>query len=225
MRDETLLVEDLMLMLLDDETGAVAGAGTLHYPLGGALLAELALRGRVETDEGRAGLNGAKVLAVGDGPLPDPLLGSAYEKVAERPRGVETLLLDIGGGLWKPMTDRLVERGFIRRESRRRLGVFRTTRLPVDDARHEAELRQRICAVLEDGESPDARTAAVIALLSASGTLPSLHPAPKWSTTVYERAKELEKASWVATAVGTAVTRTTTANTVASAVVTASVIT
>ncbi len=43
-----------------------------------AVLVELALLGRVETDEGPAGLNGPKVIAVGDGPLPDPLLQSAY---------------------------------------------------------------------------------------------------------------------------------------------------
>ena len=74
-----------MLMLLDDETGVEAGAGTLHYTLGGAVLVELALLGRIDIDEGRAGLNGPEVLAVGDDPLSDPLLQSAYEKVAERP--------------------------------------------------------------------------------------------------------------------------------------------
>ncbi|MEV0379490.1 GPP34 family phosphoprotein [Nonomuraea sp. NPDC050643] len=221
----TLIIEDLMLLMLDDATGAVAGAGTLHYTLGGALLVELALRGRIETDGGRAGLNGPKVLAIGDGPLPDPLLQSAYDKVAERPQGVQTLLLAIGGGLWKPVIDRLVERGLIRRESRRVLGVFRTTRLPAEDTGHEAELRQKVRAVLEDGESPDARTAAVIALLSSSGTLPTLHPVPKWSTKVYLRAKELENGNWGAAAVNTAVTRTAAAITASSVAVSLSVIT
>ena len=59
-----LLVEDLMLLLLDDETGTPAAAGTLPYALGGAVLVELALLGRVETD-------GKKVSAIGDGPLSD----------------------------------------------------------------------------------------------------------------------------------------------------------
>ncbi|MFJ5224629.1 GPP34 family phosphoprotein [Streptomyces sp. NPDC088400] len=225
MRSETLIVEDVMLMLLDDETGVPAGAGTLHYTLGGAVLVELALLGRIETDKGRAGLNGSKVLAVGDGPLPDPLLQSAYEKIAERPCDVQTLLLQIGGGLRKPVIDRLVEQGFIRRESKRMLGLFRTTKLPTDDMRHESELRRKVCAVLERGESPDARTAAVIAVLSASGTLPTFHPAPKWSTEVSERAKELERGSWGATAVNTAVTRTAAASSVASTVAIVSVIT
>ncbi|MER6004007.1 GPP34 family phosphoprotein [Nonomuraea angiospora] len=144
MQSNMLIVEDLMLLMLDDETGAIAGAGTLHYTLGGAVLVELALNGRIETDGGRPGLNGPKIIAVGDGPLSDPLLQSAYEKVAERPQRVQPLLLAIGGGLWKPVIDRLVERGLIRRESRRVLGVFRTTRLPAEDTGHEAELRRKV---------------------------------------------------------------------------------
>ena len=224
MQSEMLIVEDLMLLMLDDETGAIAGAGTLHYTLGGAMLVELSLRGRIEADESRTGLNGPKVVVVGDGPLSDPLLQSTYEKVAERPRGVQTLLLDIGGRLRKPVIDRLVERGLIiRRESKRVPDVFRTTTLPAENTGHEAELRQKVRAVLEDGESPDARTAAVIALLSSSGTLPSLHAAPKWSTEVYGRAKELENGSWGAVAVNTAVTRTAAAIAAASAAVSVSV--
>ncbi|MGP4018754.1 GOLPH3/VPS74 family protein [Saccharopolyspora sp. 5N708] len=220
-----LIVEDLMLLMLDDETGSIAGAGTLHYALGGAVLVELALGGRIETDGSRPGLNGPKVLAVGDGPLPDPLLQSAYEKVAQRPQRVQPLLLGIGGGLWKPVIDRLVERCLIRRESKRVLRVFRTTRLPADDTRHEAELRRKIRAVLEDGERPDARTAAVIALLSSSGTLPTLRPALPWSAEVRKRAKELENGSWGAVAVNTAVTRTAAAIAAASTAVSVSVIT
>ncbi|MET7334956.1 GPP34 family phosphoprotein [Nonomuraea sp. NPDC005650] len=225
MQSDLLIVEDLMLLMLDDETGAIAGVGTLHYTLGGAVLVELALRGRVETDGGRPGLNGPKVIAVGDGPLSDPLLQSAYEKVAERPQRVQSLLLAIGGGLWKPVIDRLVERGLIRRESRRVLGVFRTTRLPAEDTGHEAELRRKVRAVLEDGGSPDARTAAVIALLSSSGTLPALRPPLAWSAKVRERAKELENGSWGAAAVNTAVARTAAAIAASSTAVSVAVIT
>lgn len=105
------------------------------------------------------------------------------------------------------------------------LGVFRMTTLPAADTRHEAELRRRIRAVLEDGESPDARTAAVIALLSSSGTLPMLRPALAWSAEVHRRAKELEKGSWGAAAVNTAVTRTAAAIAASSAAVSLSVIT
>jgi hypothetical protein len=198
-----------MLLLLDDEHGVPAGAGTLYYTLGGAMLAELALRGSIEIDPGSGGLNGPKVLAVAGGPHPDPLLQDAYEKVAEKPRGVQTLLITIGTGLSDPVVDRLVERGLLRREKKKLLRLFPMTSLAIEDGRHETELRRKVRAALEDGETPDARTAALIALVSASGTLPSIRPAlATWSSATYQRAKELEQGHWGADAVNTAVVRT-----------------
>ena len=223
MRNETLIVEDLLLLMLDDETGTPSGAGTLHYTLGGAVLVELALLGRVEIEEGRGGLNGPRIHAAGDGPLTDPLLQSAFDKVAERPRAVQTLILEIGSGLWRPLVDRLIERGLIRREKKRVLGIFRMNMLPADDTGHETRLRQEIRAVLEDGAEPGTRTAAVIALLSASGTLPMLRPPLPWSGKIHKRAKELEEGNWGAAAVNTAVTRTAVAIAVSSAAVAVSV--
>jgi hypothetical protein len=223
MRNEMLIVEDLLLLMLDDETGTPAGAGTLYYTLGGAVLVELALLGRVETEGG--GLTGAKVRATGDGPLDDPVLQAAFDKVAERPRGVQTLLIEIGGRLWEPLVDRLVERGLIGREKKRVLGVFRMNTLPAKDTEHEEALRRAVRAVLEDDAEPDTRTAALIALLSAGGTLPMLRPPLPWSGKVHKRAKELEQGSWGATAVHSAVSRTAAAIAASSAAVAVTVAT
>lgn len=74
------------------------------------------------------------------------------------------------------MLQRLVERCLLRRESRKTLGVFRTTFTRVADTRYKEALVARVRAALVDGAEPDARTATVIGLLSTSGTLPSLHP-------------------------------------------------
>ncbi|WP_181763575.1 GOLPH3/VPS74 family protein [Streptomyces albidus (ex Kaewkla and Franco 2022)] len=207
MESEVLIVEDVMLLMLDDETGSVAGADTLHYTLGGAVLVELALRGRVDSDAGRAGKNGDKVVAVGSGALSDRLLQTAYEKVAKRPQDVQTLLREIGAGLQEPVVDRLVSRGLVRRENKRVLGLFRTTTFPAGDPRHEAALRREIRSVLEGRASPAPRTAAVIALLSSSGTLATLRPALPQSAEVLTRAKEIENGNWAASAVNTAVTK------------------
>ena len=196
-----LIVEDLALLLLDDETGTPAGAGTLHYTLGGAVLVELALLGAVETD-------GSKVHAVRGDDLADPLLDAAYAKVAEKPRAVQSVLLAVGGDLWNPVVDRLIDRGLIRREKKRMLGLFKMNTLPADDTQRETEIREQIRAVLVDGASPDTRTAALTALLSASGALPSLRPALAWSGEVHRRAKELERGNWGAEAVSTAVATT-----------------
>lgn len=166
------------------------------------MLVELALRGSIEIDETRAGLAGPRVLAVASGPHTDPLLQSAYEKVADKPRRVQTLLITIGTGLHDPVVDRLVERGLLRRERKKVLRLFHTTALEIDDGRHEAQLRQKVRAALEDGATPDVRTAAIIALVSASGTLPTIRPAlAPWSSKIYHRAKEIEHGHWGAAAV------------------------
>ncbi|WP_406692545.1 GPP34 family phosphoprotein [Saccharopolyspora sp. ID03-671] len=225
MHHDLLIVEDLMLLLLHDEHGTIAQAGTLHYTLGGAMLVELALRGAIETEEGGASLNGPRVRAVESAVLEDPLLRSAHAEVARKTQRAQPLLISIGGGLREPVIDRLVERGLIRREQKRVLGVFRTTTWPAEDTRHEAELLARVRAVLEDGEEPDPRTAAVIALLSSSGALPGLHPNPKWSSRVATRAKEIEQGNWGATAVSAAVTRTAAALAASTAAVSVTVIT
>ncbi|MFC9504424.1 GPP34 family phosphoprotein [Streptomyces sp. NPDC057002] len=217
MQDNTLIVEDVLLLMLDDEYGIPAGAGTLHHTLGGAVLVELALLGRIEPEDSRAWFTGTKVLATGSGSLPDPLLRSAYDTIAARPRQVQSLLVTIGSGLWKPLTDRLVKRGLLRRERKRLLGLFPTTSLPAADTGHEAELRERMRAVLEHGEEPDARLAAIIALISAGGTLPSLDPVPKWSSAVATRAKEIEQGNWGAAAVNSAVIQTAASFSTASA--------
>lgn len=218
MQNETLIVEDLVLLLMDDESGAIAGAGTLYYTLGGAVLVELGLDGRITVDENDKGLNGLKVRAVPGDALSDPVLQTAHDKVAERVRGVQTLLIEIGTGLHETVLDRLVERGMLRRESKKTLGVFRSTSTTAADTQHKKALMEKVRAVLVYGEEPDARTAAVIGLLSASGTLPSLHRSIPWSGKVYTRAKELEQASWGAEAVNTAVMRTVAAVSVGTAV-------
>jgi hypothetical protein len=40
-----------MLLLMDDDGASIQAAGTLYYTLGGAVLTELALLGRIETDD------------------------------------------------------------------------------------------------------------------------------------------------------------------------------
>jgi hypothetical protein len=224
MRDDPLIVEDLMLLLMDDDGATIQAAGTLHYSLGGALLTELALLGRVETDDSGV-LNGPQVMPAGQGPLPDPLLQFGYDTVSEKTRRVQPLLMALGADLWRVVIDRLVNRGLLHRKESKVLGVFRSTKWLAADEEHEAQLRARIRRVLEDGEIPDPRTAAVIGLLSASGALPSLRPPLPWTGPVAKRAKELERGDWGPEAVSTAVARTAAGIAASSAAVAISVAT
>lgn len=64
----------------------------------------------------------------------------------------------------------------------------------------------------------------MIALLSSSCALPTLHPTPKWSSRVAKRAKEIEQGQLGSVGREHAVTRTAAAIAAASAAVSVSVI-
>lgn len=201
-----LLAEDLMLLLFDPSSGTIAGEGTLYYLLGGALLAELAQLGLAGVED--AGLRGTVVHAAGDAPPGDVLLRSAWDYVAGKPRNVQTVLAAVGPPLRGPVLDRLVGRGDLLRSSRKVLGLFTSTTLREGATGRRAELVGRVRAVLVDGVEPDPRTAALAALLSASGWLVTLHREIPWNGPVIARAKALEKGDWGASAAASAVTRT-----------------
>ncbi|MCW1249087.1 GPP34 family phosphoprotein [Acaricomes phytoseiuli] len=211
MEEDLLIVEDLMLLLLADDGRSITAAGVLPYVLGGAVLIELGLLERIELDEESGGLgrqlSGPEVRAVGQEQLPDTLLQEAYDTIAERPRRVQTLLLSLGGELRKPVLSRLAERGLIREERGRMLGIIPVTTWPTEDQEHESALRDRIRAVLEGGAEPDTRIAVLIGLLSAVKALRYLRPPLPWSSEIARRAKELEDGDWGVQAVGAAVSR------------------
>lgn len=221
MQNDLLIVEELMLLLLDDDGASISGAGTLHYTLGGAVLVELALLDRVELDQDSGGgfLNGNIVRPKGVERLEDPLLQEALEAVRVKDIRVQPLILTLGGSLRPVLLERLEKRGLISREQGRFLGIFRTTRWPAGDARHEEELRERIRAVLVEGREPDPRTAAVIGLVYASGAMPALRPPLPWNSTTVTRARKIQEGDWGADAVSDAVQRTAAAIAASSAAV------
>ncbi|MEJ2870521.1 GPP34 family phosphoprotein [Actinomycetospora sp. OC33-EN08] len=190
MNVDTLIVEDILLLMLGDADRAPVTS--LDGALGGAVLAELALRGHARVEDRRATSDPLEVIvaASGDGTLLDPLLGVAHEAVTAAPRRLRTALPGLGASLRTPVVERLIERGLLRRERRGFGGLISTTRLPATE-RHETRLREQLRLVLELGADPAPRLTALIALVSAVGTLPSLHPHPRWTGQVATRARRL----------------------------------
>lgn len=205
---DPLIAEDVLLLLFDPRTGTIAGEGTLFYTLAGTVLAELALHEHVELDE-HAGWNGTRVHAIAGASPADPLLHAVWDRLAQKPRQIQTFLAEIGPGLRQPVLERLLERGDIRRQTRRIRGVLSTSGLLDGGTSHRAELLEVIRPVLLTGTEPGPRAAVLVALLSASGSLPSLHHDIPWSGVVHTHAKKLERGDWVAAAAGGAVACTT----------------
>ena len=215
------VAEDLLLLLFQPDSGTIAGENTLFYVLGGAVLADLALGEQVTTEPGRLGTTLVK--AVESRPPDDGVLRSVWDHVLPQPRGVQTVLAAVGPSLRGPLLDRLVERGHLRRSSRKRFGLFTTTTLEEGTTGRRAQLLAEVRAVLVDGTEPEPRVAALAALISASGNLPRFDPVIPWTSPVITRAEELKQGHWGAETAAQAVTRTVTAVVVNSVVVAAAV--
>lgn len=204
-RTGTLLAEDVLLALFDPSSGTIAGENTLFYVLGGAVLADLSTQGRAVSED--AGLRGVLVQASGDAP-DDDLLRPAWDYISEKPRGIQGVLAGIGPALRSPLLDRLVAHGHLGRAQRRALGIFPTSALTEGDSGRRAAIIAEMRAVLVDDEEPNPRVASIIALVSASGGLPTLHREIPWTGDVATRAKKIERGDWAGAAASAAVTRT-----------------
>ena len=209
---ETLIAEDLLLLLLDDRKGTIAGTSSPETALGGSLLVELALEGAVEVAEKTSVWRTAKVRAVPTATPTDPLLRGAYDVVAEKPRSAQDLVSRLGKRLRPKLGERLVARGILERRDAVVLGLFTRTKWPAVDIGHELVLRGQITAALLQGVEPDDRTRALIALLSALG-IPHkvVDRTPVSKGAVRKRAKQLAEGDWAAKAVRDAIQASTAA--------------
>lgn len=201
-----LIAGDLLLLLLDDESGKFVSSDS-GVAVGGALLVELALAGSVEVREKTSKWSSAKVGVAGPLLEPaEPVLVQAVEVVAEKPRPAQELVTRLGKSLRDPVLEGLAAGGYIRRSDERALGFIPYTRWPAVSAEREAEVRRLVADVLVGGASPDERTAALIGLLSAVGKAGStLGLKGKEKRAVDKRAKEIAEGEWAAEAVRNAV--------------------
>lgn len=170
-----LIAEDLLLLLTDDATGKpVVDTNRLTLALTGAVLVELTLAGRIAVTDGGAWGSGPRVTVVSDAHLCDSVLDAALRKIASKSQPVtaQKVLSTLSYGLVKELRQRLVDRGILRAEEDRVLGVFPTRVWPAADARHEAQLRSALWEVVVVGRPPTDREITLVALLDAVDQVP-----------------------------------------------------
>lgn len=217
-----LVAEDLLLLLFQPAHGTIAGENTLFYVLAGGVLTDLAFGGHVTTEPGMLG--SVKVGTNDEPPPTDPILREAWDYLAEKPRNVQTVVAAIGPPLRSALIDRLVERGELVETDRKILGLFPSTSLSEGDDGRRPELLDALRDALLEVVEPEARIAALAALVSASGTLPQFDADIPWSSPVIARAKEFEQGNWGAGAAAQAVARTVAATIVNNVIVAMAVI-
>lgn len=208
-----LIAEDLVLLAFDDTEGKpVSGIQNLDHAVAGALLLELTLLGKVdvtgEADEGEAGrIVLRETASPGDAELDGALAALAEEEGSKPKQAVARLAKD---GPVDRLLSGLADRGVLRRESRKVLKLFPVTRWPAADSQHEERLRAQLQRVLVDGQEPDDRTAAVIALLVATKSVRHAFPTDDPEAT-RQRAEQVAEGNWGSDAVRKAIDEVTAA--------------
>lgn len=196
-----MVAEELLLLCTDDTKGTDTSWGAIGPGLRAALLFDLALQDRIIIEGGD---ESADIRVRDSAPTGDDLLD---ERLAELEKPGEHRLKDVVAvplGLRDELRDRLLQRlvgaGVLSEQTRRVLGLFRSVRYPEFDAEPEREIRSRIEQVLTAEVEPDARTAALISLLSVTGQLARTVPGGD-DKAVEERARRIADGSALPAAV------------------------
>jgi hypothetical protein len=199
-----LIAEKFLLLVIDDGTGKrIIGRDRLEPALGGAVLAELALRERIGITGDEAGLlKRRRVTVLDPTPTGDEVLDQLLARIGEKPdQKAANLISTMNFGratakLLEQLTDRLVAARVLSEERGRILGLIPTSSWPTVDPAPERAVRQWLEAALIAGATPDEPTRVLIALLSATDSLAKVVPSDD-RRAVRARAKELTKGDWI----------------------------
>ena len=161
--------EEVMLLMLEDENGRFAHVPELSMRcvLSGAVMMELALQDRIDTDT-------EKLVVVDPTPTGDDLLDPTLKHIVESEEThdarywVEFIARE-ADAIRTASLDRLIEKGILRREDDRFLWVFRSRRYPMIDGKLEREAKLRIVGILFSEEIPGPRDIVMISLVDACG--------------------------------------------------------
>jgi hypothetical protein len=194
------LSEEVMLLSLDDESGATKAQTNIGWAAAGGVLVELTLAGRIDVAEDR-------VTVVDPAPTGMPHLDGQLARIADqgRPVAVKDCLRRAAKDAADGATQALVDRGLLREEKKRILGLFPVHRYPEVDGAGEAELRRRLTRVVVEGAEPDERTASLVALLHGARLRGLAFPQREGRKEIEARMARIADGQWVQPAVRRAI--------------------
>ena len=196
--------EEITLLMLNDEDGEFVRVPgwSLQCAFAGAVLMDLALENRIDTDLKR-------LVLIDPRPLGDDILDPVLARIAQATETHDARhwvehIADYVEEIREGALAGLVERGILRREEDRFLWVFKSRRYPIVDGEAEREVKLRIMEVLFGNEIPDPRDIVLICLADACGILRELLSARELERAA-ERIEQVRKLDLIGQAVSKAV--------------------
>ncbi|MDA0220282.1 MAG: GPP34 family phosphoprotein [Proteobacteria bacterium] len=161
------VAEEMLLLVLYDKSGTFITEPdiNINYALAGAVLADLALKGRIEADPD-------KLFVLDPKPTGDAVQDAVLARIAEADEVQDTAywVAEIGQRgeeVREHLLSRLVERGILKRVEEKVLWVFETRRYPTIDGREEHEVKKRIMDTLLSEGTPSHKDAVIVSLADA----------------------------------------------------------
>ena len=167
--------EEIILLMLHDDDGKFAHvpSWSMDRALAGAVLMDLALENRIDTDP-------ENLILVDGTPVGDSLLDPTLAEIAAGDQRDARYWVEHtakkGEQIREEALSRLVDAGILEHHEDRVLWVFRSRRYPLVDGRAEREVKLRIMEVLFSDQIPEPRDVVIIALADACGIFRELLP-------------------------------------------------
>ena len=165
------LYEEVMLLALHDDKGTL-GTSFSDYAVSGAVLAELAMSGRIEVEETKKQL----VNVLDAAPTGDPVIDECIEKMAtsKRRASLASWVSKLAGikKLRHKVATQLVKRGILKADERKILWLFTQKIYPELNPEPEDEIVARLqTAIFDDVPEIDEHTCVLISLADGSNLL------------------------------------------------------
>ncbi len=159
------LAEDIILLLLDDDTGKLASIDlmTLNYAMAGAVLMDLALRNKIDND--------LESLIVADStPTGLQMLDTYLDKISSENKENNTRywlteLSNYGEDIVDSALNMLVEKKILKTEEKKILWVIGTRVYPMVDDKEQKEVKRRIIDLLMSDEIPTPQDVVLVSLM------------------------------------------------------------
>jgi hypothetical protein len=169
------LYEELFLLALNPERGAIPLTAPLEHVIIGAALTDLLLDDRIRIEKkGRSN----RVVVFRTSLTGEPILDECLERIrkSQRTKSVQTWVATLAGlkNLTHGTAERLVRRGIVRREEQPFLVFFTRRIYPIVNGAKRAELVEHLRTCVRTEGEPPARAAALLALLKYAGLLATL---------------------------------------------------